>query len=170
MPTDPLPQNTMHSQSDTGRPPELLADTLLRLADGNIGAETMLGNLGDDHRQEVADLLDKLKIRGDAIWILFTNVCNSNHEKMAEALREKDRTIVREMTRLGVLNVGAEDALNLLAGKYGDAVMELFALLDQQLIFGDHIFLLFNDVCGKNLEDMAAILQAGTAREKLNAI
>ena len=73
-----------------------LTDVVALMAEGNIGALTVLIQLLKDKQNGLACLLhlDDMNIRGTQIWIGFKDCCKQDLEKFKERIKSRDAAMV----------------------------------------------------------------------------
>lgn len=71
-------------------------DVLLKLAEGNPGAATALGNLMKDGSEGIilALHLDDMGMRGEQIWVAFNDYCKRDLIAFCEAIKNRDKGMV----------------------------------------------------------------------------
>ena len=84
--------------SDTGK------DVVLKMSDGNPGAIRVMADILNKYEQEglmfLLDL-DDMNIRGSQIWIGFNDYCNEDLGKFVACIKDRDRSMVNEINRVG---------------------------------------------------------------------
>ncbi|MDE1870125.1 MAG: hypothetical protein KGH71_04035 [Candidatus Micrarchaeota archaeon] len=66
----------------------LSEDYIMKLSTGNPGAVRVLVNLTRDFGPDFLEPLEKSRIRGGEIWLLFKDVCREDMDTFAKAVRD----------------------------------------------------------------------------------
>ena len=71
-------------------------DAMLKMAEGNPGAATVLAQLYGNTPAGFIDIchLDDMNIRGEQIWVAFKDHCKGDIEALREAVRARDPALV----------------------------------------------------------------------------